>query len=246
MQKGIIGIIIAIIILGGGFYLFSQSNTPDRVSDALQEIRDDVTERDDDDSMEEHMDDDDVMKEDGDGMEKQGKLPSEGTFPLDSSASTLTYSAMRIAGSPHTGTVTISDGSVAFSGGAVTSGSFTIDMTTITEDKNNSRFLGHVNSADFFDVETYPTATFEITNLEQTSDTTAQVTGSLTVLDQTNEISFPATVTEQATTVTVNAEITIDRTRWGIIYDSGSFFSEIGDRAIRDEVPITLTLVFNR
>ena len=42
-----------------------------------------------------------------------------------------------------------------------------------------------------------------------------------------------------------NAEFSIDRTRWGIEYSSGTIFAELGDKAIRDNIDYRLELVFN-
>jgi polyisoprenoid-binding protein YceI len=239
MSKGVIGVIIAVVVLAGGYFLLSDNESFENLDNRFESR--DVMEKDDDDAM---MEDSDNM-DDGDAMENSVDLPIEGVFPLDSSASTLHYSAERIVGRSHTGTVSLFEGTIEFIAGELASGGFVIDMTTITESENNTRFLGHLSSADFFDVETYPTSKFIITNLIKNSDGTYQVTGDLTLLDSTNEITFPATLTNNEDSANVEARITIDRTRWGVIYDSDNFLADlVGDSAIRDEVPIRLNLTF--
>lgn len=62
----------------------------------------------------------------------------------------------------------------------------TIDVSTINtgvEDRDN-----HLRSADFFDVETYPTLTFKSTDVTLTGDDTANVTGDLTIRDVTRSV----------------------------------------------------------
>lgn len=51
-------------------------------------------------------------------------------------------------------------------------------------------FDGHLKSADFFDVETYPTITFVSTSLDINPDGTGTITGDLTVKDITRPITF--------------------------------------------------------
>jgi polyisoprenoid-binding protein YceI len=48
----------------------------------------------------------------------------------------------------------------------------------------------HLRSADFLDVETYPTITFKSTNVQLTSDTTANVTGDLTIRGVTRPVTL--------------------------------------------------------
>jgi polyisoprenoid-binding protein YceI len=48
----------------------------------------------------------------------------------------------------------------------------------------------HLRSADFLDVENYPTITFKSTNVKVTSDTTADVTGDLTIRGTTRPVTL--------------------------------------------------------
>ncbi|MCH8864998.1 MAG: YceI family protein, partial [Chloroflexi bacterium] len=82
-------------------------------------------------------------------------LPVNEEYILDTENSLLTWEASRI-GIKHTGTVAIKEGSLIRENDEFTKGEFIIDMTTITETKNNQRFLNHIKSKDFFDVDKYP------------------------------------------------------------------------------------------
>ncbi len=175
-------------------------------------------------------------------------LPSvqitDGNYTLDPASSTLTYTASRVVGTPHVGTVALSSGTITLAG-QTTQGTVHIDMTTITESKDNQRFLTHLKSKDFFDVENYPEARMNINSIKHTNQNEYSVNGDLTILNITQPISFPATLTPDGKTLRANANFTIDRTRWNITYDSGSIFSELGDRAIKDEIGFTLDLTFS-
>ena len=70
------------------------------------------------------------------------------------------------------------------------------------------------------------------------------VTGDLTLVGKTNEIMFTASPIIDESGAEVHADILIDRTRWGINFDSGSIFTDLGDKAIKDEVGISLDLHF--
>lgn len=167
----------------------------------------------------------------------------DGNYTLDPAASTLTYIASRVVGTPHTGTVPLKSGTITLAN-QITQGIFLIDMAAISESKDNQRFLTHLKSKDFFDVETYPEARMTVVSLEHTEDNSYLVNGELTILNITQPLTFSATLTPQRETLRANANFTIDRTRWNITYDSGSIFSELGDRAIKDEIGFTLELAF--
>ena len=168
----------------------------------------------------------------------------DAAYRVDAAASVISWSAKRLASSPHIGTISIADGYIIKDGESFTRGEFMIDMHTITESKNNEKFLTHIRSDDFFGIEAYPTAKLAITELEKTSEQAYTVTADLTIRDRTHEISFPANVTETEGTLQTEAAFEIDRTRWGVVFDSSSFFQNLGDRAIEDEIKFTLALVF--
>jgi polyisoprenoid-binding protein YceI len=68
----------------------------------------------------------------------------------------------------------------------------TIDLaslTTGTEGRDN-----HLRSADFFDVENHPTATFNSTKVEKVGEDRLRVTGDLTIRGVTKPVTLDATV----------------------------------------------------
>ncbi|RMH17379.1 MAG: YceI family protein [Acidobacteria bacterium] len=109
-----------------------------------------------------------------------------------------------------------------------------IDTTSLWAD--NERLTGHLKSADFFDVETYPTASFESTAITDNGDGTYTITGNLNLHGVTKEISFPATIELTDDGFTAQAEFSIKRFDFGIEYKGKA------DDLIRDEVLIKLDL----
>lgn len=85
-------------------------------------------------------------------------------------------------------------GSFTIDGNSLTEGSFEVDMASVTSDQSrrDGQFKGRI-----MEVETYPTATFELTepmNLSQINDQQTQgeatATGNLTVHGVTKEVTF--------------------------------------------------------
>lgn len=67
-------------------------------------------------------------------------------------------------------------------------------IPVVSIDSNVDAFNTHLKSADFFDVETYPTITFASTNVEIHPGGHGIVTGNLTIKDVTRPISFEGTI----------------------------------------------------
>lgn len=174
----------------------------------------------------------------------------DGEYTIDSEESTIMWTGRkpRILGYEDMGTLELKSGSLLVSNGHVSSGEFFIDMESLTvtttgRDEGTTVYgeeLGqHLRSSDFFDVAAYPNASFTIRNV-----TNGTVTGDLTVKATTKTISFPATiVSESATYLHATANITLNRSLWDIRYGSDTFFDNLGDNLIADEVSIMLDLV---
>ncbi|MEY4526069.1 MAG: hypothetical protein RIR57_1440 [Bacteroidota bacterium] len=161
---------------------------------------------------------------------------------VNKSASSIAWLAKKVTGE-HNGTVGISAGALNVNGNKLIGGNFTIDLKTIkaldiTDPGYNQKFIGHITSGDFFEIEKFPTATFVITKVAGN-----QVTGNLTVKGITKSITFPAEIAVKGGKVTAKANITIDRTDFNIKYGSKKFFDSIGDKAIYDDFALTVSLV---
>ena len=144
-------------------------------------------------------------------------------IPISATDSTVQWTGAKLTGN-HVGGFRIVDGAVYVDGDAVTGADVEIDMTSIYSD--NDDLTGHLMSEDFFEVETYPTAAFQTSDIRplteadgiQDENATHMVTGRLTMHGTTNEVTFPATVQRTAEGATVEAAFLIDRTLWDINY----------------------------
>lgn len=173
------------------------------------------------------------------------------TFKANTEKSAINWKGFKPTGS-HTGTIAVSNGTVNVNDGVIESGNFTIDMSSITvtdipmEEEGNAKLKGHLTSADFFNVEKFPTAKFEVTGLETVEGKT-MLSGNLTMKEKTNNISFPVTTSMDGDNMTLTSEtFTIDRSKWNVEYGSKSFFDNLGDKFINDDIELTVTLVANK
>lgn len=176
------------------------------------------------------------------------------TYTVDTEASSVKWEGAKITETVHSGTVKISDGSLSVKDGNVEAGNFTIDMTSIsnedlTEETGVSKLVGHLKSPDFFMVDTFPTAKFEISSVEKVegdANGTHKVSGNLTIKDVTNGISFPATITVTDNGVEAIAKITINRNEWGIIWGGTKTDQSVKDflknNLIKDEISFDVAL----
>lgn len=107
-----------------------------------------------------------------------------------------------------------------------------IDMNSVFSD--NEKLTGHLKSADFFEVETYPTSTFALTKAVPQDGDNYKLSGTLDLHGVKKAITFPATVTvsEDRKTISVKAEFAINRMDFEIQYPGKP------DDLIREEVVI--------
>lgn len=185
-----------------------------------------------------------------------GKTWADKVSSLSTSESKLQWIGKSLVGGGHEGTINFISGTITTSAsGHITKGEFVLDMNTIRntdmkpEDGHGGKDLeDHLKSEDFFAVAKYPRANFSILKVipEPTASDAQQVrvTGLLSIKGITNQIVFPATINRKKESVNVNAELTIDRTKWDIIYNSKTYFSIMKDGLISDEIKILLDLSF--
>lgn len=167
-------------------------------------------------------------------------------YAVNTATTSLKWSSERIVGNAHTGTVPVAGGEVVLVDNNLVSGSFEIDLTKITDEGNNERLLKHLSSDDFFNTAVYPTASLTVTSVEALpAADNFTVTADLKIKGKSNQITFPAEIKRDGDSVVAAAKFSIDRTKWGIVYDSGTIVSSIGDRAIRDNIDFELNLVLN-
>ena len=106
------------------------------------------------------------------------------------------------------------------------------------------KLVGHLKSDDFFGVEKHPTASLQVTKVISRGKVGSyKIIGDLTIKGTTKEIKFNTVVDNTTGVPVASADLTIDRSDFGIRYGSGSFFDDLGDKTIYDEFDLSLKLV---
>lgn len=170
-------------------------------------------------------------------------------YALDTKVSKMEWVGKKVTGQ-HNGTIKIKEGYILVDKkGNITGGQVIVDMNTIEcldlEGEWKQKLEGHLKSKDFFEVENYPTATFEI--ISATPDKSKGknnyiVKGKLTIKGISKEISFPAKIEFKDNNMAAHGKATIDRTEFNIKYGSGKFFEGLGDKMIYDDFEVSFTI----
>jgi polyisoprenoid-binding protein YceI len=179
----------------------------------------------------------------------EGNNDEAGPYKINTSSSTVNWLGKKVTGE-HGGTIAIKNGTISMIDGVIEAADLVIDMTKILvtdEDMGQEykdKLVGHLMSADFFNVAEHNTSTFRLkTFTPESGENMYTVTGVLTIKGISNEITFPAIVVVKDNQITATADLTFDRSKFDIRYGSGSFFDSLGDNLIYDEVAINFSLV---
>lgn len=166
---------------------------------------------------------------------------------VDTANSVITWKGTKPTGA-HNGVILLKEGSLLIENGTLTGGEFVIDMSSIknldipADNDGNAKLVGHLTSADFFDVATYPTSKFVITNVEEKEDK-LHVTGNLTIKDVTKSITIPAMLSKEGDTTIFKSEtFNVDRADFNVKYASKSFFDNLKDKFIDDMMELSFTV----
>jgi len=171
---------------------------------------------------------------------------AKGSMSIDTTASKLQWNATKVSGS-HNGQIKLKEGSLVFRDRDLVGGEFVIDMSSITCDdieskEYNKKMVNHLNSDDFFSVNKFKTAKLVIKSSRLGKGGHFDVEGDLTIKGITKPVMFKANINHAKKGVTAIAEIKFNRTHYGIKYGSGSFFTDLGDKMIHDDVVLKVKL----
>jgi polyisoprenoid-binding protein YceI len=168
---------------------------------------------------------------------------SDGTVLVDTSASAVMWKGTMVGMYDHSGTVKLNSGNVTVADGKITGGTFVVNLMTIKptddnfkpeEDRTPEKLVGHLSSGDFFNVEEYPTATFEITGSDS-----ASIMGNLTVRGKTNpEKVENVVISEENGMVKMTGDLTFDRRKYDV-----AFTHPMKEMVVSDDIVLNVSLV---
>lgn len=194
--------------------------------------------------------------------------PVSEVYKIDTAKSKLTWIGAKITGR-HNGIFKISTGNITVDNQQLTGGNIQLNMLALRSDDktidaaSNKKLTTHLRSADFFDVEHYPSASFVLTSVAPYDSTkrkpvatpgipesefrvkgaTHLLTGNLTIKNKTRSVRFPAKITVQDSLIKAKANFNIDRTKWGLVYRADK---SLGNQTIHPQVNIGIDLEATR
>ena len=160
---------------------------------------------------------------------------------INTSTSSVEWKGVMVGIYSHNGFVSIKEGNLVWQGNTITGGSITIDMETMTQSDSlykteENKLVAHLESPDFFDVANFPTATFEITSSEKSTNT---VYGNLTVRGITGS-EVVEDVIFDVENKSATGTLKFDRQKYGVAYKGSK-----KDMLVGDEVEMTISLKTN-
>ena len=176
-------------------------------------------------------------------MMVSGSIIYAQALEVNAEKSSIEWLGKKIGGK-HDGFIQLKSGSFELEGEQIVAGNFVVDMTSITntdlkDEGRNQRLVGHLKSDDFFGVETFPTASFEVVQSSKFENGKATLTGDITIKDKTERISFEVVRSDKE----YAANVEIDRSKFDVRYGSKSFFNNLGDNAIDDIFTLKIKLI---
>ena len=176
---------------------------------------------------------------------KNGKV-----FTVDNATSKIEWKGYKVVKSDntsHIGTVDLQSGEVTIKDNKLESGKFVADMATLTsvdlkdDAENLNKLNGHLKSADFFDVEKYPTTTYEITKVSDApegSDYNTVLDGNLTIKGITKPVQFNANVKINGANVMIATQPKdISRKEFGV-----EFQMPVANGLIKDDITVQIVV----
>jgi len=167
---------------------------------------------------------------------------ADATYNIVKDESSLVWTGREVSTSSHYGSINFTSGQFEIADGLISQGEFLVDMTSINVQDltggSKERLEGHLRSDDFFSVESFPTAHLYISSSEVISNGKWMVNGFLTIKDISHPVLFEMSNTEDGW----NANLVFDRSKYNVKFRSGTFFENLGDKLIYDDIELKINL----
>lgn len=177
---------------------------------------------------------------------------SAAKYTINPTESQIEWKGFKPTGT-HNGVIFIKDGTINMDEVNIVGGNVVINMSSLRvldlEGEGKTKLENHLKGTvegmegDFFNVNEYPEATFEITGTTAIENGGFNLSGNLSMKGEKHNITFPVKVSVNGDDLVIKSEaFTIDRTKWGVNYGSKSVFDNLGDSFINDEMELKITV----
>ena len=176
-------------------------------------------------------------------------LNSSKTYIVDTAHSHVRFWVRHLMISKVHGEFGSVSGTVVAIPGQPTSGQLEVTVDVTSVNTGNEGRDGHLKSADFFDVENFPTMTYRSTQVTDLGSGEYEIQGDLTIRGVTKPVTLKAEISEEivspfgGTKVGVSATGKIDREAFGLVWNMAL---ETGGVAVGKEVNIQIDVELDR
>jgi len=168
-------------------------------------------------------------------------------WTLDTAHSVVEFSVKHMMFATAKGRFSEFSGQIALDNEHVENSSVTVEINAASIDTRDEKRDAHLKSADFFDVETYPTITFTSTKVEAVGDD-LKITGDLTLHGVTRPVVLEAEFNGKGANpwgqqvISYSATTKINRKDFGLNWNAAL---ESGGVLVSDEVKISIEIEAN-
>ena len=175
---------------------------------------------------------------------KEGEANAEGNeetvLVIDPAASTVNWSGNMVGMYAHNGTVALEKASVSMKEDVISGGSFMVNLSQIipldenydpSKGQGKKELVGHLSSADFFDIANYKIASFQISEVAEDGSSAQgkMMIKGVSKIETVENITFADG--------TISGTLTFDRTDYGV-----SFVNPAKDMVLSDDIKLEITL----
>ena len=148
----------------------------------------------------------------------------------------------------HDGTINVFEGTFTVDDRGVLNGKVIIDMNSINctdlSGGGKSNLEGHLKNDDFFSVNNYPTSTINLSSNLKIENGMINFNGNLVIKGITQPISFKSNLEKtNSGKYLAKSSFSFDRSLYDIKYKSTSFFDDLGDKFINDNIEIEIDIL---
>ncbi len=179
------------------------------------------------------------------GVSAVNNMPSDGQFTMDPDKSVIQWRGTKV-GMEEKGTVPFRSCSFQVQNGVLTSADVVMEMNAIQSTSQSgtaARELGqHLRSADFFDTANHPTSAFTLVSARADGRGNLMLNGKLNIKGISKEVEALVSFSS-FDPVVASVSFSFNRADFDVRFGSGTFFDNLGDDLIADDVQMRLALV---
>ena len=148
----------------------------------------------------------------------------------------------------HDGTIDIQEGNFSVDDNGILNGNIIIDMESINctdlSGGGKKSLEEHLMNDDFFSVNKFKTSKINISSEIKPNNGLIDFKGNLEIKNISNPISFKSSISKTPEgKYTASSKLTFDRSMYNVKYKSKSFFDDLGDKFINDDIEIELEII---